>query len=248
VPGISPASEYEETVQSLEKMGARQDPWFRSNFIGPEFQVSPMHQICSAHSMAQTQTVYGQPASKRVFLPPKEEASLLMSHYISYIDPLQHVVYIPHIRALMDSVYLHMEQGVPVVHSHVALVLSIFANSAALISGNVGGLQHLFQGSDPYQAAIIWANAALEVLEFSRRTASSSLEDIQASILTGFLLYHMEGYTARSRYLFVGTIATSRDLCLHKIDAPTNPPSPYSNSLDTELKRRVWWHVVATDW
>jgi hypothetical protein len=43
----------------------------------------------------------------------------------------------------------------------------------------------------------------------------------------------------------------ARDLSLHKIDAPTNhgPGSPnQGNTLETEIKRRVWWHVVSSDW
>lgn len=245
---LSPASEYEEAVQSLEKMATCEDPWFSPRFKGPEFRISSLYQISSAHGMAQTQASYGSQDSRCFFIPRKEEASLLMDHYVINVDPLQHVVYAPHARSLMDSLYSRLEQGLPTIFSHMALVLSIFASSAALITGNVGNLQHLFRTSDPYQASTIWANAALEVLDLSRRTTSGSLEDVQTSIIMGFLLYHMEGFSPRCRFLFTGSVAISRDLCLHKLDAPTNQTSNPPNSIETEIKRRVWWHIVATDW
>ncbi|EXJ85152.1 hypothetical protein A1O3_05827 [Capronia epimyces CBS 606.96] len=249
---LSPASEYEEAVQSLENMGAREEPWFSpsSGGAGPDFRISPTRQIPDAYGVGQTQAAHGQQDSRCFFLPPKEEADLLMDHYTSYIDALQHVIYIPHVRTLMASVYSQLEQGLPAVHSHIALVLSIFASSAVLIAGNAGGggLQHRFEPSAAYQASKIWANATLEVLDLCRRRASGSLEDAQASIIIGFLLYHMEGFSVRVRFLFTGAVAVARDLCLHRIDMPSNQPSHSSNPIHTEIKRRVWWHIVATDW
>ncbi|EXJ85808.1 hypothetical protein A1O1_06177 [Capronia coronata CBS 617.96] len=245
---LSPASEYEEAVQSLERIANPRDPFLSSNLEGPEIRVLATQQICDIYGVAHIRAAHGWQDSRCLFLPPEHEASLLLDHYISHIDALQHVVYIPRVRALMDEVYLQLQQALPVVHSQVALLMSIFATSAALLTGVGGSLQQLFRTSDPYQAARIWANAALELMEFSRRTTAGSLEYVQTSILMGFLSYHMEDFSARSRFLFVGAVAIARDLCLHKLDAPTNRPSDSSNPIETEIKRRVWWHIVATDW
>jgi hypothetical protein len=120
----------------------------------------------------------------------------------------------------------------------------------------------------------------LEVLELSRRSSVRRLADVQAGIILMFLLFHGEGFSTRTRCLFVSNIAMARDLCLHKLDAPTthtigsdlvgfshkrdnlqaeikllcpyrrspDTPSHERSILETEIKRRVWWHIVATDW
>jgi hypothetical protein len=188
---------------------------------------------------------------KSVFLPPKDEASSLLDYYVKYVDELQHVVFMPQVRKLMDTLYANVDQGLLAPPSHVALILTILASSAALSSHHSGDCRLLFPPSVAVHASLVWANSALEVLEFSRRTTAGGLEDIQASILMAFLLYHVEGFSARSRRLFAGAISTARDLGMHRLDATSGPSADPKNSVDpvdVEIQRRVWWHVVATDW
>ncbi|KAK5193792.1 hypothetical protein LTR99_005979 [Exophiala xenobiotica] len=188
---------------------------------------------------------------KSVFLPPKDEASSLLDYYVKYVDELQHVVFMPQVRKLMDTLYANVDQGLLTPPSHVALILTILATSAALSSHQSGDCRLLSPPSVAAHASLVWANSALEVLEFSRRTTAGGLEDIQASILMAFLLHHVEGFSARSRRLFAGAISTARDLGMHRLDATSGPsadPKKSVDPVDVEIQRRVWWHVVATDW
>lgn len=147
--------------------------------------------------------------------------------------------------------YSNLDQALPVMVGEVALLLSIFASTAAFCSHFMGEHEALFSTTDASLASVVWGNAALEVLEFSRRTTTGRLEDVQASVVMGFLLYIVEGFSSRSRIVFASAITISRDLGLHKIDIAANQtPSARAkrNSMETEIKRRLWWHVVATDW
>ncbi|KIX07653.1 uncharacterized protein Z518_02306 [Rhinocladiella mackenziei CBS 650.93] len=251
---LSPDPEYEEAVHNLEGTGTSEDSWISLSSKGFEFGISSTHQISINYGIFQNvpdQLSHCRPATKWYSLPRKEEAVLLMDHYVKYLDGLQHVVYIPTVRRIMDSIYANLEKGLPVIHSHVALLLSIFASSSMFSSHFDGGTRFQFSPSDASQASLFWANAALEVLEFSRRTASRRLEDVQTTIILAFLLYHIEGFSTRSRCLFANAITTARDLSLHKLDArPGQIPGSrcQPDHLETEISRRVWWHVVATDW
>ncbi|OQU95146.1 Fungal specific transcription factor domain-containing protein [Cladophialophora immunda] len=190
---------------------------------------------------------YFQPASNCLCLPPKEEATLLMNHYFKYIDDLQHVAHVPTVQRMMQNLYNSLEQGHFVVPSEVALMLSIFASASALCVYFLGETRPSFSSSDAAQASSFWINAALEVIESSRRTVSRKLEDVQAAIILGFLLFHSEGFSTRARCLFATAAAMARDLSLHKVDAPGNAGNQRT-TLESEIERRVWWHVVATDW
>ena len=93
----------------------------------------------------------------------------------------------------------------------------------------------------------------VRVLEFTPRTSARRLADVQDGIILGFLLFHSEGFSTWARSLFANAVAMARDLLLHKIDAPSSSasgsPSEGNRDLqETEIKRRMWWHVVATDW
>jgi hypothetical protein len=207
----------------------------------------------STHQIAvdQDKLFHFHTASKGLCLPPRAEAKLLFDHYFRYVDLLQHVVHIPTVQQSMQTVYASLESGLPVVPSEVVLLLAIFASSAALCTYFPGETRAFMTPTDALQACTFWTNSALEALEFTRRTVARRLADIQAGIILGFLLFHNEGFSTRARCLFASGVAMARDLLLHKIDAPGNqsasPPNT-RNPWEAEVKRRVWWHTVATDW
>ncbi|KIY02593.1 uncharacterized protein Z520_01058 [Fonsecaea multimorphosa CBS 102226] len=238
---LSPASEYEQAVHSLEETGAHEAPLVLPR--GHDIRIMSVHQI----SLDSERPPRFQPASNSLCLPPEEEASMLLDHYFKYIDNLQHVVHVQTVQKTMRNLYASLEQGLFVSPSEVALLLSIFASSLALSVYFLGDMQPTFSALEATQASAFWVNMTQEVIESSRRTAARKLEDIQAAIILGFLLFHGEGFSTRARCLFSTAAAMARDLSLHKIDAPGNAASQ-QNALEAEIRRRVWWHVVATDW
>ncbi|EXJ59621.1 hypothetical protein A1O7_03767 [Cladophialophora yegresii CBS 114405] len=241
---VSPAAEYQEAIHSLEETGARDAP---SSTRGLNIRVMPTHQI----AVDQDKLFHLQTASRCLCLPPKAEARVLFDHYFQYVDLLQHVIHVPTVQMSLQTIYASLESGLPVVPSEVVLLLAIFASAASLCTYFPGETRTFLSSADAHQASLFWTNSALEVLEFTRRTAARRLADIQAGIVLGFLLFHNEGFSTRARCLFASGVAMARELSLHKIDAPSNQAvgSPNNqNALETEIKRRVWWHTVATDW
>ncbi|KIW89032.1 uncharacterized protein Z519_10517 [Cladophialophora bantiana CBS 173.52] len=238
---LSPASEYEQAVHSLEETGTHEAPLVFPR--GCDIRIMSMRQI----SLDSDKPTHFQQASKRLCLPLKEEASLLLDHYFRHIDDLQHVVHVPTVRMTMQNLYSSLEQGLLVIPSEVALLLSILASASALCVYFLGDSRPSFSTSEAAQASSFWTNAALEVIESSRRTIARQLEDVQAAVILGFLLFHSEGFSTRARCLFASTVAMARDLSLHRIDTPGNVANQQTG-LETEIKRRVWWHVAATDW
>ncbi|CAM1506034.1 Fc.00g056750.m01.CDS01 [Cosmosporella sp. VM-42] len=94
---------------------------------------------------------------------------------------------------------------------------------------------------------------ALDALDYSRRNTSSTLEDVQAHIFMSFITYHVDGFSARGRILLTTAISIARELRLHRLDAETESPNAENQSnasalIDLEIKRRVFWHLAATDW
>lgn len=251
---LSPASEYEEAVHNLEETGTREVRWPTMGASDIEFQILTTKQMANTPGITQGVTAKRpnfQTPLMSVMLPPKDEAKMLLDYYVKHVDELQHVLFVPHLRIFMDKLYANLHQRVSIAYGQVALLLTVFASAAAMFSHFSCDRVPQFPPSNAAHASLVWANSALEVMEFSRRTAAGGLEEIQAAIVMAFLLYHVEGFSARSRRLFAGAISTARDMGMHKLDAT---PSHSSNSpkvadpVDAEIQRRVWWHVVATDW
>ena len=188
--------------------------------------------------------------AKLVWLPTQGEAVQLFENYAKNIDYLQHVLHASSVRILLDKVYMYLAKRQPVESSHVALLLSIFASTAYYWTSRNDDDLLFLSPQDANQASLLWSKAALDVLEHSRRTTSGSIEDIQATVILSFLVFNLEGFSATSRSLMSTALIIARDLSLYKVDAHHHgrEGSLQEDSVEIEIKRRVWWHIVATDW
>lgn len=251
------ASEFEEVVQSLEGTGTRDT----SSWIGPRskcfsIQILPAPEIAAVYLHTRSSGFLGQdPITQSIgkcyYLPPKEEATVFLDTYVEYIDNLQHVIYEPHIRTMMDNIYSKTKDAEQLVTGQLALLLAILASATAIYQFFPPDAPLELSNSDATHVSLFWTKAALDLLGISHRTSERRIEDIQATILLSFLLYHLEGFSVRARGLFASSMSIARDLSLHKIDAPGSQSSDllvHTDPVSLEMKRRIFWHVVATDW
>ncbi|KAH8910386.1 hypothetical protein BR93DRAFT_266929 [Coniochaeta sp. PMI_546] len=72
--------------------------------------------------------------------------------------------------------------------------------------------------------------------------------EVQAHLILSDLVYNMEGCSTRFRYLHNRALTVSREISLHLIDASLADRNTADNDPITEVRRRVWWHIVSTDW
>ena len=103
-----------------------------------------------------------------------------------------------------------------------------------------------FSRSDSTSISAYWAGFALDIMKDHHNKPCDMLEDIQATILLGFLLLNVEGFSVRVHSFLTIIVSRARDLSLHKIDA-AGSCAP-RNAIETEIKRRVWWYIVTIDW
>ena len=189
--------------------------------------------------------------SNIIYLPCKTLAKSFLDVYHQNIEFLHHVTYRPHVCRTLDQVYAAIDTGNRPHPGAVALLLSIFASSAALqvaISphDDILGISAL----EANALCTIWAKSLFDCLDHSRRLGTASIEELQASITSFFLMYNLEGFSGRSRSGMVLSLAIARDLGLHRLDHPdTRQPSQVGlDKVETEVRRRIWWHLAATDW
>jgi len=184
-------------------------------------------------------------------IPTYRVATLLFQSYESHVDHLCHILHKPTVQSLIQTFYLRINQGQSVSPGEAALLLSIFAIAAYFyeVSDNS---KVATTKQDAIHLSKTFGRGALDVLDYSRRTTSSTLEDAQAYILMSFVAYHLDGFSARGRFLSTAAISVARELRLHRLDADTESPSNKETTvhslIDREVKRRVFWHIAASDW
>ncbi|KAM0810362.1 putative C6 zinc finger domain [Seiridium cardinale] len=151
----------------------------------------------------------------------------------------------------MKSFYLRLSRNESVPSGQVALLLSIFSLSAFFY--NAGPASEVATSElDATRLSKFWGNGALDVLDHSQRNSSGCMEDIQACILMSYVTYHIDGPSARGRLLATTATSIARDLRLHRLDANGEDPMNIETNprvlIEQEVKRRVFWHIAATDW
>lgn len=213
------------------------------------FQIRTVGEVGAIDLTNRSNTPFNAPT---VMLPTRHEARTFLAVYQEHIEYLHHVTYGPRSLAVLIDVYDKLKAGDSPNPGYVALLTSIFASTTALQMA-IGARKDLLGIPSHHvkQACYNWAKATFDCLDTSTRLGSYGLEDLQAIVTVFFLMYSIEGFSSRSRTGIGLAIFIAKDLGLHRLDCP---PTTLHRALrpgqkvDLEVKRRVWWHLTATDW
>lgn len=191
---------------------------------------------------------------RRVVLPAYADARILFDKYAKYVCHFHNIVHVPTFRKSLEALYLNLSRKEPVNTDHAALVLAVFTTVMCYV--RMSGETDVYPEditADSEAVYLSWFRAALDLLDHSRRVLPGSLEIAQAAIILVFLDYNLEGFTSRARAILTQGLQTAKELALHRLDSPAavrrREAAPTIESMiETEMKRRVWWHMVSTDW
>ncbi|KAI0532034.1 fungal-specific transcription factor domain-containing protein [Xylaria digitata] len=247
------ASQYRD-LHLLDNVGVREDSLISALSNNLAFTIRSVDDILDSlgdSSQYASSTSDGRISKTIITLPPYQTAVLLFSCFEANIDHMCQILNLPAIQSLMKSFYTRISQNESVLPGQAALLLSLFALSAFFYQPT-GSTERADIGNDTTRFSKYWSGSALDVLEYSRRNTSGTLEDVQALILMSYVTYHLDGFSARHRHLLALAVSTARDLGLHRLDANDSVPRSHDVSLrvliDHEVKRRVYWHLIASDW
>lgn len=180
-------------------------------------------------------------------LPTRDEANGLFKYYVDNVHSFYPVIQFRLVQNMVDAVYL--SPAVPADAAHVALLLGVFASASHFWVPQDNQALIFASAEEATLMSSVWSSSALDILEYSRRTTSVSIEDIQASIIIAHLVYNTHGFSTMFRSLHSMTIMMARDLFLHKIDVPkASQEIPSRKVVKDETKRTIWWQIASTDW
>ncbi|KAF5720118.1 hypothetical protein FMUND_4402 [Fusarium mundagurra] len=189
---------------------------------------------------------------RHIQLPPKWEAMRLFQVYFEYLGHVQNIVYEPHARILVNEAYDKIVNiSATTAPRGLALILSVIALATILepVDSKLTTAIPMLKERLALFAAYI--RMAMDCLEQHRRRADHTLENVQALILLSFGIHHTETFSPRYRVMLAEAIAVSHSLGLHVVDRLSAKRGHSKVDMDPvtqEIKRRVWWYLVATDW
>lgn len=180
-------------------------------------------------------------------VPSREVALALFKDYLDNTDfHVVNLIHYPTTQTMIQKLYTQLRQGEKVNLVSVAFVLSFCAASAFFWDQECPSVFNFRSEGNAAAHSHTWRASAFDLLDQSQRAALNSLDAIHARLVLADLVYNMEGTSSRFRYIQSGARAAAYEMGLHLIDLPGHENG--DTSLCREMKRRVWWYLVSTDW
>ncbi|RDW62415.1 hypothetical protein BP6252_11848 [Coleophoma cylindrospora] len=212
------------------------------------FKICPIAQITNAPAYINHATSSCEPV-RCIWMPQYSEAKVLLEKFVQDIDHIHHIVHTPSLPDMLSRVYtcLSVPDSVTKLTSGlIFLFLGIFACVTNLWT-HLDCYRGLFAAcADANIQALLWVKALEDLLDIVHRTMGTSMEGIQGITIAASVMLHVSGFSRRCKALSNMALLLARDAGLHVLDHPSNADS--ANLARTEIGRRLWWHLAASDW
>ncbi|RAL06719.1 Zn(II)2Cys6 transcription factor [Aspergillus homomorphus CBS 101889] len=181
----------------------------------------------------------------RSYLPNRDKAMALLQYYIDYVGPLYHIIIASRVRSQVDNIYRSVELGSPIILDQLALLFSIMASSLYLQLS-------LESSADAEACSRELSYLTGATLIQSNYTVSPTIEGLQATMIVMHNLCTWNIQPSVSALFALGSIISqAKILMLHCVDLQRLREERKAvgyDSLEVELKRRLWWDLVSYDW
>ncbi|KAJ1323506.1 DNA binding [Microdochium nivale] len=184
-----------------------------------------------------------------VWLPPHEDAIAMLHDFVENAYHIMPIVHLASARSIFDHIYsqLGIDDMGKIHPAHISMLLGICAASALFWNEAVSS-HHQFESDQVANcASLVWNKLAIDLLRQSQTSGTRSLQGAQASAILAYLAYNIHGSSTQFYHLHNYSVTTCRDLQIHLVDS-RGYDSPNDDATTREIKRRLWWHVTATDW
>ncbi|RDW68946.1 Zn(II)2Cys6 transcription factor [Aspergillus mulundensis] len=184
------------------------------------------------------------------FLPSLEQATDLFNHFARCLQPTFGVLHIPSTRTLMQQLYQVLLDGDEPDLASLALVYAIFAGAALAWTTEFLEALHATP-AEAKTAFSTYSRVALLILDDHQQALPLSTIALEALCTLGYVLTHTDGFSHKLQTLRIRQLLMARALQIHRLDSAKcieERRLKGCNLIETEVKRRIWWHMVASDW
>lgn len=262
-----PVENLTESIHSLvqhqdESVSTEQPPsvhddiaWLERVSMGPNSHVQSYVQaivfrICPVKDIVKAPKFSFDPGrdetpTRCIWLPPHAEAKTIVESYIQHASYKHHVLHLPSLPTMIDEIYALLDYRCPTQLGPICLLLSIIANVTYTCAAH-GNNCDVLTTAEAHKQTGHWIQTTQDVLSAAQSSFCLSLELVQAIIIVSFVLGNLEGVGLRYRSLLFNGMLLAREIGLHRVDDPRIPNT--TDTIQAEIRRRVWWYLVATDW
>ncbi|KAF7561920.1 hypothetical protein G7046_g2223 [Stylonectria norvegica] len=183
-------------------------------------------------------------------LPTKAQAVELFKHFTHSVQLTFGALHIPSTRTLLDQTYQAVLAGEEPDPTTLFLIFCIFAGATLVSTPQL--LQTLNATHAESKLAFeTYAHLALSFVEPPAPPLPPSTLALGGTISLIHLLMNADGFTDKVYVLQTRALVMARTMQIHRIDtakAREQRRIHGSNEIEVEVQRRIWWHMVSSDW
>lgn len=174
-------------------------------------------------------------------LPAKQQAMDLFEHFVKNVDCNYRVLHVPSARMLVEQTYQRLFEGEEPDLTVLLLLFSIFASGSFFSTKSLrvrDGFNH-------------FSRIAVSLVEQGPPTIQPSVTALQAISILTHLFTNCDGFSITFHLLRNAGLHMAQTLRIHQLDTTSSCQERKfkgANPVDVEIQRRLWWHIVSSDW
>jgi hypothetical protein len=181
--------------------------------------------------------------------PTYRDAATLLQHYTQTVDATYRILHHPTAWHLLRTLYADLGTNRAPSPTQLSFFLCIFAGSAYVSKEKFSFETPSLQGRSQIALAELWARRAVSLV--TEPPVPPSVEALQTIMSLAHLCTQIEGVSGSFGTLSMFGLRMARTMNIHRLDSRPSREERRKNGADMvvlEIKRRIWWHMVASDW
>lgn len=161
---------------------------------------------------------------------------------------LYHILHAPTAWSHLHDMYDNLSKGRIPTRTRLAFAFGIFS-AIAYLDRHYKEPDFMALNASPRILSEKWFRHAVFLL--MEPPVSLSTEALQAQVIIAQLSVEFGGFSNRFHYLWLSTIRIAQKMKIHRLDSPYDWEERKRNGVDLvdiETRRRLWWHIVSSDW
>ncbi|KAF7596249.1 hypothetical protein BBP40_002782 [Aspergillus hancockii] len=181
--------------------------------------------------------------------PIYSDAEMLLDYYTKTIDASYRMLHIPTTWRWLREFYADLKTNRLPSATQVSFFLGVFAGSAYASKNDFQFETAALRNHSQKALAESWVKQAVVLL--TKPPVPPSVQALQTAMNLAHLCTQIEGLSGSFGILSVTGLQMARSMKIHRLDSAPYREERRKNGadlVDLEVKRRIWWHMVASDW
>jgi hypothetical protein len=186
-----------------------------------------------------------------VTLPTYDRAVQLLDFYTFNVSWTYHFLHLPTLRRHLQTTYFQLSENQSPDPTVLALICCVFAVAKYFVNPATCASHEEDVSGTGERNPCEFITLASQMLAEARHLDHPTLESIQAVLLLASHLLMNLGHMTSFRSLLTTMFMSAQAIGIHQVDSQKNQRLRQSTNYDhveLELKRRIWWHIVSSDW